>query len=106
MSGRPVEIETFAAEAVAAQAWNAGRRLGANGIRDSVEHLINRLLGVAFDSDDLARSIYWVIANGGQLNASARKSAVEKFSFPIVAAKHLALYAEILASSGNRGARP
>jgi glycosyltransferase involved in cell wall biosynthesis len=94
----PSRMESFAEEAVAAQACGTPVvAFDANGVRDCVAHRSTGYLAVAFDSDDLARGIEWVLANGEQLNLSARKSAVERFSFPVVAAQHLALYAEILA---------
>jgi glycosyltransferase involved in cell wall biosynthesis len=69
------------------------------GMPDMVEHQANGYLAQAFDSNDLAQGILWVLDTDDRLeklSARARASVVETFSFPLIAGRYDALYRELL----------
>ena len=68
------------------------------GLSDIVRHEENGYLARAFDVDDLARGIAWVLEDQGRkdaLSARARSLAEERFAAPVVADQYRALYGEI-----------
>lgn len=69
------------------------------GLPDIVTHLETGWLAKAFDTEDMAEGILWVIADKdrwGKLSQLAREKIVERFSFPVVARQYAALYEKVL----------
>lgn len=68
------------------------------GLPDIVEHQQTGYLANAFDTEDLAHGIAWVLAqratksSGVQLGQQARKRAEARFTPPVVAAQYRAVY--------------
>lgn len=66
------------------------------GLPDIVRHEQTGYLAKAFDAEDLARGIQWVLGGGRQryamLSANAREDAVARFSYPVVARQYLGVY--------------
>jgi glycosyltransferase involved in cell wall biosynthesis len=72
---------------------------GATGLLDIVEHKQNGYLAQPYDSDDLAKSIEWVLADEErhkQLCYAARKKAVANFDLKKVAKQYADLYQSLL----------
>lgn len=71
---------------------------GATGLLDVVDHKSTGYLASPFDVDDLANGIAWVIdsRDTGNIADTARRQAIERFSYPIIAAKYRAMYEGIL----------
>ena len=66
-----------------------------------VESQATGYLARPFDSEDLARGIQWVLADTDRLrmlSAECRRTAVEKFSYPVVARQYESLYNSICKS--------
>ena len=69
------------------------------GLPDIVAHQKTGWLAKAFDTEDLACGIVWVLADENryvQLSEAARKDAVARYSYPVVAAQYKALYHRLL----------
>lgn len=68
------------------------------GLPDIVEHKVTGYLAKAFDPEDLAKGICWVIENGRENNISrnARRKVLQTFSAPLVAKQYSTLYKQIL----------
>jgi glycosyltransferase involved in cell wall biosynthesis len=69
------------------------------GLPDIVEHQKTGYLAKAFDTEDLALGIQWVLSGPdhcAKLSSNARKDAVSRFSYPIVAKAYMVLYKQIL----------
>ncbi len=68
------------------------------GLPDLVDHCRNGWLARAFDADDLAAGIAWVLdpAHSAALRAAARAKAEAAFAAPVVARRHLELYTQVL----------
>jgi glycosyltransferase involved in cell wall biosynthesis len=69
------------------------------GLPDIVSHQKTGWLAKAFDTEDLARGISWVLADEdrlSQLGKSSRIHAEANYSYPIVASQYIALYQRIL----------
>jgi glycosyltransferase involved in cell wall biosynthesis len=66
----------------------------ASGLPDIVDHRETGYLARAFDPDDLARGVIWVLENTKALGLrdKARAVAVERFSYPAVAEKYQVVY--------------
>lgn len=65
------------------------------GLPDIVRHGKTGYLAKAFDSEDLARGVQWVLNDAERarlLSAQSRESAVEKYSFPVVAEQYLKVF--------------
>lgn len=64
------------------------------GLPDIVEHQRTGYLAKAFETEDLAKGIAWVLAHSasGQLGQQARERAVERFSERVVAGRYLSLF--------------
>jgi len=76
------------------------------GIPDMVEHQANGYLARAFDAEDFAEGIRWVLETKERhaaLGARAARKVSEEFSIETVARRHLELYAELTVPRG-RGA--
>jgi glycosyltransferase involved in cell wall biosynthesis len=79
-----------------------------SGLRDIIEHRQTGYLAHAFDTEDLAQGIEWVLERcviGGApaaatgtapLGANARRRAMDLFSYPVVAGQYLQLYRRML----------
>ena len=69
------------------------------GLPDIVEHQRTGYLARAFEVDDLANGILWVLANTERatLRQQARQRAVERFAYPVVAEQYRRLYEQVLA---------
>lgn len=69
------------------------------GLPDIVEHQRTGYLARAFEVDDLANGILWVLANAERaaLRQQARQRAVERFAYPVVAEQYRRLYEQVLA---------
>ena len=69
------------------------------GLSDIVKHLQTGYLAKAFEVEDLAKGIEWILTDHkryGELSQESRKYAVETFSYPVVAEKYYRLYKKIL----------
>jgi len=80
------------------------------GMPDMIDHQSNGYLAKAFDINELARGIEWLLENSGPeslVRTCARNQAVNKFTLETVARRHEKLYREILTvkalSRPNRG---
>lgn len=65
------------------------------GLPDIVRHQQTGYLAKPFDAEDLARGIQWVLADVERptlLGVNARKDAVARFSYPVVARQYLSVY--------------
>jgi glycosyltransferase involved in cell wall biosynthesis len=69
------------------------------GLPDIVDHQRTGYLAHAFDSEDLAAGIQWVLAAGQSLRDNARQRAVERFAYPVVAEQYRRVYEGVLATS-------
>ena len=72
------------------------------GLPDIVEHQRTGYLAQAFDTQELAHGIQWVLAQRetGCLGKQARARAVERFSSPVVAAQYQAAYQQAIEHLG------
>ncbi len=71
------------------------------GLPDVIRHQETGFLAKAFDAEDLARGIEWVLADEARhakLRCQARADAAARFSYPAVAAQYRAIYQSVLAS--------
>lgn len=68
------------------------------GLPDIVAHKCTGYLAKAFDTQNLARGITWVLDQRamGRLGEQARERAVARFSFPVVAKQYQQIYAQVL----------
>lgn len=69
------------------------------GLPDIVEHQRTGYLAKAFDPEDLARGILWVLGDREryrQLQTSSRAKAVGTFDYPIIGKQYARLYGNIL----------
>lgn len=69
------------------------------GMPDMIEHRGNGYLAQAFDSNDLAQGILWLLESDDRLekaSARARSGVVENFAFPLIAERYATLYKELL----------
>ena len=64
------------------------------GLPDIVEHQRTGYLAKAFDTEDLANGVAWVLAQRetGELGAQARERAEARFAAPVVAEQYRAVY--------------
>ena len=64
------------------------------GLPDIVEHQHTGYLAKAFETEDLAQGIVWLLAQhaSGQLRQQARERAVERFGESVVAAQYRVVY--------------
>ena len=75
------------------------------GLPDIVEHQRTGYLAKAFDTEDLAHGIAWVLAqqatgpSGGLLGQQARHRAEARFAAPVVAAQYREVYRQIVFSA-------
>ncbi len=69
------------------------------GNKDMIDHHVNGALAKAFDADDLATCIRWVLENPdpATLSANARRIAMERFEMATVARRYEALYGDMIA---------
>jgi glycosyltransferase involved in cell wall biosynthesis len=68
---------------------------GATGLLDVVRHQETGYLAKAYDPEDFARGIQWVLEDReryAKLSAQAREDAVGRFSYPAVARQYLTVY--------------
>ena len=71
----------------------------ATGLKDIVDHEKTGYLAEPYSSDDLAKGISWVLADGDRhqkLCHNAREKAVQEFSMALQAKRYITLYKEIL----------
>ena len=68
------------------------------GFPDIIEHKVTGYLAKAFDPEDLAAGICWVLDHGEENNLSlnARNKVLKTFSSPLIAAQYVELYKKIL----------
>ena len=69
------------------------------GMPDMIDHQRNGYLAQAFDPDDLATGMMWVLENETRhdmLARHSRKTVVERFGLEAVASRYLALYQDLL----------
>ena len=67
-------------------AFNAG------GLPDIVEHQRTGYLAHAFDTEDLAEGIRWVLVKGQRLRDKSRQRAVQRFAYPAIAQQYRSVY--------------
>jgi len=69
------------------------------GNKDMIDHHVNGALAKAFDADDLATCIRWVLENPdpAAISANARRIAMERFEMATVARRYETLYTEMIA---------
>ena len=67
------------------------------GFPDIVEHKRTGYLAQAFESEDLAEGIRWVLDNveNANLRNNARARAVSRFAYPVVADQYRAVYSQL-----------
>jgi glycosyltransferase involved in cell wall biosynthesis len=65
------------------------------GLPSMIVHQENGYLAQAYESDDLAAGVAWVLANTEHLSANARQTALEKFDERQMAEAYLALYRQL-----------
>lgn len=77
----------------------------ATGVIDIIDHYQNGYLASAYDVDDLAAGIAWVLNHPepGQLSGNAREKVLSHFSMDVVAKQYIALYERVLAQSAATG---
>jgi glycosyltransferase involved in cell wall biosynthesis len=71
------------------------------GLPDIVTHHKSGYLAKAFDAEDLARGIQWILSNPeryAKLSTNAREDAVARFSYPVIAKTYKFLYEQVLAT--------
>ena len=76
-----------------------GFDIGGNG--DMIDHQDNGYLAQAYNTEDLAAGIEWVLTEpdrNRELRAAARKKALDSFDYPVVASRYVELYESILGS--------
>jgi glycosyltransferase involved in cell wall biosynthesis len=68
------------------------------GLPDIVDHQQTGYLATPFDTHDLAAGIQWVLAqrHTRHLGQQARDRAVERFSYPVVAAQYRVVYQQLV----------
>jgi len=69
------------------------------GLPDIVQHQKTGYLARAFDTEELAKGIRWLLADRArhtELSANARHNAVTRFAFPAVAARYMEVYRTVL----------
>ena len=68
------------------------------GLPDIVGHEHTGYLAKAYDTQDLARGIVWVLGqrDAGRLGEQARERAVTRFAYPVVAKQYQEVYAQAL----------
>lgn len=74
------------------------------GLADIVAHRETGWLANAFDIEDLAEGILWVLSDKDRrdkLSRQAREKAVERFSPDVIAEKYVRVYEEVLSSKAN-----
>jgi glycosyltransferase involved in cell wall biosynthesis len=74
------------------------------GLRDTVEHEKNGYLARAFDTDDLADGIDWILcdyARWKMLSANARSNVEKGFTLEHQARRYAAVYSELLREAGQ-----
>mgnify|MGYP000151977082 CR=1 FL=1 len=74
------------------------------GLADVIEHQKTGYLAKAGDVQDLANGIAWVLESASQsnaLNLAARKRAIEKFSYPVVAQQYQDIYSKVMKSKSK-----
>lgn len=66
-----------------------------SGLVEIISHKRNGYLAKAFDPEDLAAGIFWLLEDRQrfvQLSAAARQDAISRFSYPVVARQYLQVY--------------
>ncbi|WP_341327604.1 glycosyltransferase family 4 protein [Methylotuvimicrobium sp. KM2] len=74
------------------------------GLPDIVNHQKNGWLAKAFDTEDLANGIRWVLKDTDRrktLSTQARSDAVKRFSYPVIAKAYQAVYEQVLNKSAK-----
>jgi glycosyltransferase involved in cell wall biosynthesis len=69
------------------------------GLADVVEHQKTGYLAKVGNIQDLANGITWVldsVSKSDALNLAARKRAIEKFSYPVVAQQYQNIYSKVI----------
>lgn len=69
------------------------------GMPDMIDHCENGYLATAFNEDDLAKGIDWVLADADRwqrLSAHARRTVEERFELTAIAKRHVELYQELM----------
>lgn len=69
------------------------------GLADVIEHQKTGYLAKAGNVQDLANGITWVldsVSKSDALNRAARKRAIEKFSYPVVAQQYQNIYSKVI----------
>jgi glycosyltransferase involved in cell wall biosynthesis len=72
------------------------------GLPDIVDHKENGYLAEPYSSEDLARGIEWMLADGNRnkwLSKQARKKAEVQFNIEKVAKRYIKLYKKVVAKS-------
>ncbi|SIR02825.1 Glycosyltransferase involved in cell wall bisynthesis [Alkalispirochaeta americana] len=82
-----------------------GFDIGGNG--DMVDHRVNGYLAEAYETQDLAAGIEWVLNGGGNgraLREAAREKVLREFDYPVVAQQYTKLYEQILSGETRAAA--
>jgi glycosyltransferase involved in cell wall biosynthesis len=93
-------LPTMVMESIACGVPTVAFRVG--GLPDLIEHKVNGYLANAYDPDDFARGVVWVLDDQeryDRLSRRAREKAVEEFPLESYARRYLDLYREVLEAS-------
>lgn len=98
----PSRLEVFGQTASEANACGTPA-IGFNnsGVSAIISHLQNGYLARAFEAEDLAQGIQWVLSDSQRykdLCDNARQNAIEKFSYPVIAKQYLQIYKNAIGS--------
>jgi glycosyltransferase involved in cell wall biosynthesis len=108
----PSRVESFGQ--TASEALACGTPVVAfhsSGLPDIIDHMTTGSLARAFESDDLAEGIAWVVeseSRAHELGRKARAEAEARFAYPVIAGKYREVYDSLLAGRGTamRKVRP
>lgn len=72
------------------------------GMQDMIDHRQSGYLATPFDAVDLAHGLEWTMANRAALAGHARAEAAARYDIGQIAARYVALYAEVIGDRAGR----
>lgn len=73
------------------------------GMHDMIDHQQSGYLAKPFDAADLAHGLEWTMANRAALVGHARTEAAARYDIVQIAARYVALYAEVISEQAGSG---